>query len=64
MSLLLYLLSKAVNSSAATPREQALQRGLAFAVATKHHGEAVLRLCFVNPLTSRGDVDVMLDSLT
>jgi glutamate/tyrosine decarboxylase-like PLP-dependent enzyme len=42
---------------------QALQRGLAFAIPTKHDGETVLRLCFVNPLTSRDDVDLVLDDL-
>ena len=42
---------------------QALQRGLAFAIPTRHDGETVLRLCFVNPLTSRDDVDLVLDDL-
>ncbi len=42
---------------------QALQRGLAFAVPTRHDGETVLRLCFINPLTSRDDVDLVLDDL-
>jgi L-2,4-diaminobutyrate decarboxylase len=42
---------------------QALQRGLAFAIPTKHAGETVLRLCFVNPLTTRADVDLVLDDL-
>jgi hypothetical protein len=30
---------------------------------TKHRGETVLRLCFVNPLTTREDVDLVLDDL-
>jgi glutamate/tyrosine decarboxylase-like PLP-dependent enzyme len=42
---------------------QALQRGLAFAIPTKHDSEIVLRLCFVNPLTTRADVDLVLDDL-
>ncbi len=42
---------------------QALERGLAFAIPTRHDGETVLRLCFVNPLTSQDDVDLVLDDL-
>jgi len=41
----------------------ALQNGLAFATPTKHNGETVLRFCFVNPLTTREDVDLVLDDL-
>lgn len=43
--------------------ESALQRGLAFATPTKHHGETVLRFCFINPMTTREDVDLVLDDL-
>jgi L-2,4-diaminobutyrate decarboxylase len=42
---------------------QALQRGLAFVVPTKHLDETVLRLCFVNPVTTRADVDLVLEDL-
>jgi glutamate/tyrosine decarboxylase-like PLP-dependent enzyme len=42
---------------------QALQRGLAFVIPTKHRDETVLRLCFVNPLTTRADVDLVLDDM-
>ncbi len=43
--------------------EQALRRGLAFVVPTKHRGETVLRFCFINPLTTQADVDLILDDL-
>ena len=43
--------------------EQALRRGLAFVMTTRHRGEMLLRLCFVNPLTTRDDVDRILDDL-
>ena len=43
--------------------EAALQSGLAMVTPTKHHGETVLRFCFVNPLTTREDVDLVLDDL-
>lgn len=42
---------------------QVLARGVAFVVPTMHAGETVLRLCFVNPLTSRADVDAVLAAL-
>ena len=42
---------------------QAWQRGLAFVTPTLHKGETVLRLCFVNPLTTRADVDLVLEDL-
>ena len=42
---------------------RALARGLAFVIPTRHGDETVLRLCFVNPLTSRADVDAVLDDL-
>ena len=41
----------------------ALRRGLAMILPTKHAGETVLRLCFVNPLTTREDVDLVLAGL-
>jgi glutamate/tyrosine decarboxylase-like PLP-dependent enzyme len=37
--------------------------GLALVTPTSFAGEVVLRLCFVNPLTSAVDVDVILSSL-
>jgi L-2,4-diaminobutyrate decarboxylase len=42
----------------------ALARGLAMVTPTKHGGETVLRLCFVNPLTTRDDVDLVLADLS
>jgi L-2,4-diaminobutyrate decarboxylase len=41
----------------------ALARGLAMVMPTRHHDEAVLRFCFVNPLTTREDVDLVLADL-
>ena len=43
--------------------EDALRRGLAMVTPTKHDGETVLRFCFVNPLTTREDVDLVLEDL-
>jgi L-2,4-diaminobutyrate decarboxylase len=41
----------------------ALRSGLGMVTPTKHAGETVLRFCFINPLTTRGDVDLILDDL-
>jgi L-2,4-diaminobutyrate decarboxylase len=41
----------------------ALARGLAMVMPTRHHDETVLRFCFVNPLTTREDVDLVLADL-
>ena len=41
----------------------ALARGVAMLMPTKHAGETVLRFCFVNPLTTREDVDLVLADL-
>lgn len=41
----------------------ALSRGLAMLMPTRHHGETVLRFCFVNPLTTREDIDLVLADL-
>ena len=30
---------------------------------TKHLGETMLRFCFINPLTTREDIDLVLDDL-
>ncbi|MBM9460229.1 aminotransferase class V-fold PLP-dependent enzyme [Nocardioides sp. zg-536] len=43
--------------------ERARRSGLALVTPTSFAGEPVLRLCFVNPLTSTDDVDLVLDSL-
>ena len=43
--------------------ESALERGVAMVMPTKHRGETVLRFCFVNPLTTREDVDMVLADL-
>lgn len=41
----------------------ALDRGVAMLMPTRHHGETVLRFCFVNPLTTREDIDLVLADL-
>ena len=43
--------------------EAALRSGLGFITPTKHLGETVLRFCFINPLTSREDIDLLLADL-
>jgi L-2,4-diaminobutyrate decarboxylase len=43
--------------------QQAWSSGLALVTPTRFAGEVVLRLCFVNPLTSAADVDAVLGSL-
>jgi glutamate/tyrosine decarboxylase-like PLP-dependent enzyme len=43
--------------------EEALRSGLAFVMPTKHLGETVLRFCFVNPLTTTDDIDLVIASL-
>jgi glutamate/tyrosine decarboxylase-like PLP-dependent enzyme len=40
--------------------DASLRRGLAVVTPTRHAGESVLRLCFVNPLTAPSDVDLVL----
>ena len=42
---------------------QTQARGLALVTPTTFEGEPVLRFCFVNPLTSTEDVDLVLNSL-
>jgi glutamate/tyrosine decarboxylase-like PLP-dependent enzyme len=41
----------------------AMARGVAMVQPTRHAGEPVLRLCFVNPLTTHEDVDLVLSDL-
>ena len=43
--------------------QAALQSGLAMVMPTRHRGETMLRFCFINPLTTPGDVDLVLDDL-
>jgi len=43
--------------------EEALRSGLGMITPTRHLGEMVLRFCFINPLTTRDDVDLVLDDL-
>jgi glutamate/tyrosine decarboxylase-like PLP-dependent enzyme len=43
--------------------DRVLADGLAFTVPTTWAGETVLRFCFVNPLTTIDDVQLILDSL-
>jgi L-2,4-diaminobutyrate decarboxylase len=40
-----------------------LDSGLGLITPTRYDGETVLRLCFVNPLTTQTDVDLVLSSL-
>jgi L-2,4-diaminobutyrate decarboxylase len=40
-----------------------LTDGLAFVVPTSWRGETVLRLCLVNPATTRDDLRLVFDSL-
>jgi L-2,4-diaminobutyrate decarboxylase len=44
--------------------QDALRRGVAMVMPSKHAGETVLRFCFVNPLTTRDDMDQVLADLT
>ena len=41
----------------------ALRSGLGVIMPTRHLGEMVLRFCFINPLTTPDDVDMVLDDL-
>ena len=43
--------------------QEAWRSGLALVTTTRFAGETVLRLCFVNPLTSAADVDAVLSTL-
>jgi L-2,4-diaminobutyrate decarboxylase len=44
--------------------EAALRSGLAMVMPTKHAGETLLRFCFINPLTTLEDVDLVLSDLS
>lgn len=44
--------------------DAAIDSGLAMAIPTRHLGRPALRFCFVNPLTTVGDIDLLLASLT
>jgi L-2,4-diaminobutyrate decarboxylase len=41
----------------------ALACGVAMLMPTRHAGETVLRFCFVNPQTTRDDVDMVIGDL-
>jgi L-2,4-diaminobutyrate decarboxylase len=43
--------------------EAALRSGLGMITPTRHLGDMVLRFCFINPLTTRDDVDLVVDDL-
>lgn len=43
--------------------KNSLRSGLAMVTPTRHNGETVLRFCLVNPLTTRKDVDLVLEDL-
>jgi len=42
---------------------EALRSGLGMITPTKHDGETVLRLCFINPLTTPDDIDLVIADL-
>jgi aromatic-L-amino-acid/L-tryptophan decarboxylase len=42
---------------------RAMDSGVALATPTRHDGETVLRFCFLNPLTTHADVDLVLGDL-
>jgi len=44
--------------------DEAVRSGLAFVMPTRHLDETVLRFCFVNPLTTAEDIDLILASLS
>jgi glutamate/tyrosine decarboxylase-like PLP-dependent enzyme len=43
--------------------DRLLAEQLAFVVPTVYEGETVCRFCFVNPLTTTADIDVILASM-
>jgi len=43
--------------------ERAIASGLGLVTPTRHRGVPALRFCFVNPLTSKADIDAILDDL-
>ena len=40
-----------------------LASGLALLVPTVHDGETMFRFCFVNPLTTTDDIELVLDTM-
>ena len=43
--------------------DAALASGLALLVPTVHENETVFRFCFVNPLTTTDDIELVLDAM-
>ena len=43
--------------------DRLLDEGTAFVTPTSWNGEVLLRLCIINPLTSIGDIGIIIDSL-
>ncbi len=43
--------------------DEALASGLALLVPTVHEGETMFRFCFVNPLTTTDDIELVLDAM-
>ena len=43
--------------------DEALASGLALVVPTVHEGETMFRFCFVNPLTTTDDIELVLDAM-
>ncbi len=43
--------------------DEALASGLALLVPTVHEGETMFRFCFINPLTTTADIDLVLEAM-
>jgi len=43
--------------------DEALASGLALLVPTVHEDETMFRFCFINPLTTTDDIDLVLDAM-
>jgi hypothetical protein len=59
-----WALARLADRRGVLPASPALARGVAMLMPTRHAGETVLRFCFVNPLTTREDVDLVLAALS
>ena len=43
--------------------DEALESGLALLVPTVHENETMFRFCFVNPLTTTDDIDLLIEAM-